>query len=209
MSFRFEEKILFHISDYLKIKKFILNSGGVEIYPKRQISSLYFDNFNNEMFLDSEEGCLPRKKIRIRTYPKNEENLDFFLETKISSVEGRYKITKKISKSNYKNFLEKGFFDNSYGICCPKIWVTYFREYFSILDQRITLDRDILYEDHKSLRNAKNNENIVLETKSSTKVNKHLLDYNIPFQKLRISKYCEGFNKLFIKNENQRSDKFN
>ena len=65
MSFRFEEKILFHISDYLKIRKFISNSGGIEIYPKRKISSIYFDNLRNEMYLNSEEGCLPRKKIRI------------------------------------------------------------------------------------------------------------------------------------------------
>ena len=44
MSFRFEEKILFHISDYLRLKTFILNTGGSELYPKRKISSLYFNN---------------------------------------------------------------------------------------------------------------------------------------------------------------------
>ena len=65
MSFRFEEKTLFHISDYLKLKTFIFSSGSVELYPKRKISSLYFDNHENNMYLDSEDGCLPRKKIRI------------------------------------------------------------------------------------------------------------------------------------------------
>jgi len=204
MSFRFEEKILFHISDYLKIRKFISNSGGIEIYPKRKISSIYFENLHNEMYLNSEEGCLPRKKIRIRTYPKDGNNLNFFFETKISSVEGRYKISKKLSKLNYENFLEKGFFDNLYGVCYPKLWVTYFREYYSISNQRITLDQNIVYNGFKSTRSARNNDDIILEIKSTDKMKKDFLDYNIPFQKLRISKYCEGFNKLFNKNESQR-----
>ena len=100
MSFRFEEKTLFHISDYLKLKTFIFNSSGVELYPKRKISSLYFDNHENNMYLDSEDGCLPRKKIRIRTYPENKNDSQYFFETKISSVEGRYKIVNKINKKN-------------------------------------------------------------------------------------------------------------
>ena len=87
MSFRFEEKIIFHISDYLKIKFFFLSSGGFRLYPKRKISSLYFDNFDNSMYLDSEEGSLPRKKIRIRSYPNNVEISNWFFETKISWIE--------------------------------------------------------------------------------------------------------------------------
>ena len=46
------------------------------------------------MYLDSEDGCLPRKKIRVRTYPENKNDSEYFFETKISSVEGRYKIVK-------------------------------------------------------------------------------------------------------------------
>ena len=49
------------------------------------------------MYLDSEDGCLPRKKIRIRFYPN--QNSGFNLETKISSVEGRFKSSKKIDKN--------------------------------------------------------------------------------------------------------------
>ena len=36
--------------------------NGNEIYKQRKISSIYFDNKNQDMFLDSEEGILPRKK---------------------------------------------------------------------------------------------------------------------------------------------------
>ena len=200
MSFRFEEKTLFHISDYLKLKTFIFNSGSVELYPKRKISSLYFDNHENNMYLDSEDGCLPRKKIRIRTYPENKNDLEYFFETKISSVEGRYKIVNKINKKNYINLQQKGLFDNIYGMCYPKIRISYFREYFSLFNQRITLDQDIQYKCFNSNRFMRDKESIILEIKSNNIISTDLLQNIVPFQKLRISKYCDGFNKLFNKN---------
>lgn len=204
MSFRFEEKIILHISDYFKIKSFLISSGGFQLYPKRQISSLYFDNFDNSMYLDSEEGSLPRKKIRIRSYPNNVEISNWFFETKISSVEGRYKTSRKIGKSDYKTFLKKGLFDNFYGMCYPKILITYYREYYSFLNQRITLDQNIEYRCFKSLRNVKNYNNVIMEVKSKKTPSIDLFESEVPFQRIRFSKYCEGFNKLFNRNENQR-----
>ena len=62
MAFRLEEKIKFHISDYIKLKNKIYELNGFKLYPKRNISSIYFDNKNLDMFLDSEEGNVPRKK---------------------------------------------------------------------------------------------------------------------------------------------------
>jgi len=204
MSFRFEEKILFHISDYLRLKNFIFNLGGSILYPKRKISSLYFDNNENNMYLDSEDGCLPRKKIRIRSYPEYKTDLNYFSETKISSVEGRFKIKKKIDNNKYTDFKKKGFFDNIYGICYPKLTVSYSREYFSLFKQRITLDKDIEFKCFKGNRFVKENENLILEIKSINFTSVELFKNIIPFQRLRISKYCDGFNKLFNKNENQR-----
>ena len=52
-------------------------------------SSIYFDNRTLDMFSDSEEGNLPRKKIRLRSYPPNSNKKN--LEIKISSIEGRFK----------------------------------------------------------------------------------------------------------------------
>ena len=203
MSFRFEEKTLFHISDYLKLRTFIFNSSGVELYPKRKISSLYFDNYENDMYLDSENGCLPRKKVRIRTYPEDKNGSGYFFEKKISSVEGRYKIVKKINKKNCKNLQQKGFFDNIYGMCYPKIRISYFREYFSLFNQRITLDQNIEYKSFKSNRHISDYECIILEIKSNNMISVDLFKNIVPFQRLRISKYCDGFNKLFNRNENQ------
>ena len=81
MSFRFEKKALFHFSDYNNLKNLIFNLKGSILYPKRKIESLYFDNYNYQAFTDSEEGVLPRKKIRIRNYPNNKKK-KFFLEKK-------------------------------------------------------------------------------------------------------------------------------
>ena len=96
MAFRLEEKIELHISDYIKILSLIKSNGGSEIFSERKISSTYFDNKNYDMFLDSEEGCLPRKKIRIRNYP-NDKTTSFYLQKKISSVEGKFKTSDKMS----------------------------------------------------------------------------------------------------------------
>ena len=52
-------------------------------------------NKNFDLFRDSEEGLLPRKKIRIRNYPNSEDKKNY-LEIKYSSVEGRFK-TRKIN----------------------------------------------------------------------------------------------------------------
>ena len=61
----------------------------------RKVKSIYFDNNLLELYKDSIEGSNPRKKIRIRNYPEHKNN--YLLEKKISSIEGRYKTSKKIS----------------------------------------------------------------------------------------------------------------
>ena len=53
---------------------------------------IIFDNNEFQMYYDSIEGCLPRKKVRLRNY-EDERN---FLEIKISSTEGRYKTSNEI-----------------------------------------------------------------------------------------------------------------
>ena len=90
MSFRIEEKLLINFNQIFDLKKWISEKGYLKLYPDRKIRSLYFDNLNNQMFADSEEGITPRKKIRIRNYPNNKDQ-KFFLEKKISSPDGRFK----------------------------------------------------------------------------------------------------------------------
>ena len=68
------------------------------------IESLYFENNKREMYSDSVEGLTPRKKIRVRNYPRTQD-LKLYLETKISSVEGRYKIRTIIDETKFKSNL--------------------------------------------------------------------------------------------------------
>ena len=69
------------------------------------------DNINSEMYNDSIEGLLPRKKIRIRQYP-NDDDKKFYLEIKNSSVEGRFKTRKIINKEKADYFEKVGLLDN-------------------------------------------------------------------------------------------------
>ena len=97
MSFRIEKKILINKFNLFEFKKKIFSLGATTLFKNRKVQSLYFDNLRKQMYNDSLEGLAPRKKIRVRDYPKD-SNKSFKLETKISSVEGRHKTTKKISK---------------------------------------------------------------------------------------------------------------
>ena len=56
-----------------------LNSS-CELYPSRTINSVYFDTNDLRLFFESEEGLLPRKKLRIRWYDTVENST---IETKL------------------------------------------------------------------------------------------------------------------------------
>ena len=103
MSFRIEEKLFFKPENLLQFREFLLKNSAKQLFQKRLINSLYFDNLKLEMYKDSIEGSVPRKKIRIRNYP-NSEDKNFYLEIKTSSVEGRFKKRKKINKEEFDYF---------------------------------------------------------------------------------------------------------
>ena len=205
MGFRLEDKIRFHISDYLKIKNEILKLNGKTLFPKRLISSIYFDNKNLDMFQDSEEGNTPRKKIRFRNYPENKEKI-FFYEIKINSAEGKFKKSSKKIFDEYKHALQNGIFDTSYGTIEKKIEVSYFREYYLIDNTRITLDYSIKYASPDGINKKEDLESLILEVKSA----ENIIDIQnkfinvIPIRRERFSKYCEGINMLYNRNHFQR-----
>ena len=125
MPFRIEEKILVQENNNIYLKEFLTLRSAKVLFKPRYVQSLYFDNSTLDMFKDSEEGTLPRKKIRIRFYPN--QNSGFNLETKISSVEGRFKSSKKIDKNKFNHLIKYGIFDTRYGACKPNIYDRYFR----------------------------------------------------------------------------------
>jgi len=115
MSFRKEEKLHIHESQLLNLLNWLYKNEGYKLYETRIVSSTYFDNDNMQMFKDSEEGCVPRKKIRIRSYNRKEHKIDQSkLEIKTSSIEGRYKTVDKIF--DLRKIMINGFIDKDYGI---------------------------------------------------------------------------------------------
>ena len=193
MSFRIEEKLYIKFEHLIDFKKYLNKHSAKQLYDPRSIKSLYFENKNYDMFNDSIEGLAPRKKIRIRTYPQTDDD-KIYLETKISSVEGRFKI-RKIIDNEKSNYLENyGILDSQYGLCKPCLYVIYQREYFKIKDVRISIDKNITYQTHKSRRLIKD-KNGIIEIKASIKKNIDELVNDFPFQRIRFSKYCNGIER--------------
>ncbi len=197
MSFRVEEKIFIKSENLIQFKEYLNKKLVKKIYHPRVIESIYFDNLNLDMHVDSIEGLTPRKKIRIRKYPR-EKDTNVYLEIKHSTVEGRYKSRKIINNKEYNQLQSNGILDNQYGICNPKLYVKYLREYMIYKDVRISIDNNIEYKDYKTNFTSNDNRTIV-ELKTSYKKNLDDLYSEFPFQRIRFSKYCFAVEKLFNK----------
>ena len=194
MSFRIEEKLFFKSENIFEFRKFLSKESAKTLYTKRVIKSLYFDNLKLDMYKDSIEGSVPRKKIRVRNYP-NADDKNYYLETKISSVEGRFKTRKIITKDEFEDLKKRGILDNIYGTCLPNLYVTYEREYAKINDVRISIDKNISYENFLT-NQVYNDSNSIVELKTSIRKNLDDLIKTFPFQKIRFSKYCSAVEKL-------------
>ena len=196
MSFRIEEKLLFNPSQIFDLRKWLSKNEYSMLYPKRKIRSLYFENSINQIFLDSEEGITPRKKIRIRNYPDNIDK-NFFFEKKISSPDGRFKQKKIVASNEIENLKKFGHFDEVYRSCYPKLFVEYSREYYDANICRLTIDTNINYTKFSELNYTKSDPLAAVEIKASINCNVDQLLKEFPFQRVRFSKYCRGFNFLF------------
>ena len=194
MSFRIEEKLFIKPENLLQFREFLAQNSAKKIYSDRTIQSLYFDNLNLDMYNDSIEGSVPRKKIRIREYPNTDDN-KYYLEVKTSSVEGRFKTREIIDKKKFDLIKDSGVLDTQYGTCLPNFYVTYEREYVMMDDVRISIDTNIIYTNYRN--NFKfNDKKVIVELKTSINKNLDDLSKTFPFQKIRFSKYCFAVEKL-------------
>ena len=149
MSFRLEEKIPMTKLEGINFLKSLNREKNLKhLYPQRIVHSLYLDTLKKNSFMDSEEGTVPRKKIRIRKYINSEEK-NFFKEIKMNLTEGRFKISKKINKNEKENLLINGYFDDYYGLVFPVLSIEYTRQYFFKSGIRITYDSNIKYISYK------------------------------------------------------------
>lgn len=195
MSFRIEKKLYTKKENLFDFRNFIKSKNFINQYNDRKVKSIYFDNNLLELYKDSIEGSNPRKKIRIRNYPEHKNN--YLLEKKISSVEGRYKISKKISDKLCSDLLFKGIRDKNYGFCKPIIEIIYNREYYKKENIRVTIDTDIYYKLYNKNISKKENQ-VVVEIKTDYHKDIDEIFKEIPVQEIRFSKYCNGIEKLKI-----------
>jgi SPX domain protein involved in polyphosphate accumulation len=199
MSFRIEEKIQTDRSKLVTLIEWIYKNGGHPLYPPRTVSSTYFDNENKDMFNQSEEGSLPRKKIRVRAYSKEQHSEDNSrLETKISSIEGRFKTEKKLR--NISSIFRYGLADSEYGILKPVVRVTYERSYYSIYGVRLTIDRNLKYQPLSAQYNKFriiHSDAVIVEIKAPYSVSNDFLSEAFPFPRARFSKYCLAVRALY------------
>jgi SPX domain protein involved in polyphosphate accumulation len=195
MSFRIEKKLYTKKENLFDFRNFIKSKNFINQYNDRKVKSIYFDNNLLELYKDSIEGSNPRKKIRIRNYPEHKNN--YLLEKKISSIEGRYKTSKKISDKLCSDLLLKGIRDKNYGFCKPIIEIIYNREYYKKEDIRVTIDTDIYYKLYNKNISKKENQ-VVVEIKTDYQKDIDEIFKEIPVQEIRFSKYCNGIEKLKI-----------
>ncbi len=196
MSFRIEEKIPLSISESYSLIHFLKNNGLSDLYPERTISSNYLESKDFDLYKSSEEGSLPRKKIRLRCYPE-EKNIRWKLENKISSVEGRFKTSHILTDKDYQKIKTFGYFDNLYGNLEEILNVTYLRKYFIFSEMRITLDTNIVYKDLKHNLVEKKEGLSVLEIKASKDIRIDLIKSLMNEKTQRFSKYCNGIRALY------------
>ena len=190
MSFRIEEKIPLTRSDMAICINELQSRGMEPLFEARLIRSVYFDNSSYQIFRDSEEGVLPRKKLRIRNYP-NADNEKFSFECKISSIEGRFKSTRAVEKPEMESLFSQGMIDQVYGVCDPVLIVSYIREYFTLQETRITFDSNIHYSDFRSIRHH-DEDWCVAEIKAEFGTGAEILNQLITSPRRRFSKYSNG-----------------
>ena len=194
MSFRKEKKFKLTYSDMAIMQKSLILKGMQELYPSRIIDSCYFDNEEMSLYHESEEGVLPRKKIRIRWY---NTNLKSNLETKISSIEGRFKTTKPVCVESIKDF-PKNIVDQTYGGLTPSILVSYIREYYTVNSMRLTFDSFIKYTNFRDYsKRVYEDPEKVMEIKVDIDTSDDFIETLIPYATVRFSKYSRGI--LFSK----------
>ena len=198
---RIEQKLELNKHHYLDLLKWIDHNGGKVLYPVSIICSRYFDNNNMQMYFDTVEGIIPRKKIRIRTYGSDDfysSNNKYSLEIKMSTEHSRYK--KINSNINLGSLLKDGYFDKLYGICNQLIDISYVREYFLVKNIRVTIDKEIKYRlinlNNSFKKSYFEDQSYVFEIKADIDTNLSYLSNSFDFPRSRFSKYERALDSL-------------
>ena len=195
---RIEQKAELSPTNYSRIIEWLFSNNFKILYPERIVSSIYFDNYFLQSYLDTVEGITPRRKIRIREYGedafKNKKN-KYNLEIKLSSEFYRFKSNQVIY--DLQESLTNGIVDSQYGICFPKVKITYNREYFFYESWRVTIDKLIHYENLNLDNSISKEPNLVVEIKTNINENYTKLKNFFEFPRSKFSKYERAIDALY------------
>lgn len=194
MSFRVEEKIVLTPYECSELTAELERRGMTTLYPARRIRSVYFETPDLRMFRDSEEGVLPRRKIRLRHYP-SDPDAGWTLETKISSIEGRFKSARKKDEAAALSLMSSGLFDRQYGLLHPRLAVEYERRYYRLQGLRVTFDRDIRYSTPGG-QHCRSEDWTVCELKAPADASLDEIVRLVDAPRRRFSKFCNGIAAL-------------
>ncbi|WDV44260.1 polyphosphate polymerase domain-containing protein [Clostridiaceae bacterium M8S5] len=224
-TYRNEIKFYIEMNEYKKLSeifKSILNlDKNANENGEYWIRSLYFDSLYNSDYYDKMMGTENRKKIRLRIYDVNCQNVKLEIKNKYNSYMLKESVT--ISKSDateltkgnkevllkYNNQIaNKVYYYMSKDFYRPKVLVDYKREAYisEVQNVRITFDKDIrsTISDFDIFSNKINSipifehKTMVMEVKFNRflpSIIKSVLS-NIKSDKSAISKYCMSRNIL-------------
>jgi SPX domain protein involved in polyphosphate accumulation len=189
---RIEQKLHFHRTDYPGFLRWMQNNGGTVLHPDRSIHSTYFDSVGLQMFRDTEEGVVPRKKVRIRCYGSHgpECPADHFAEVKQTTERQRLKETRRCD--DWQHLHDIGIDDSQYGVCRPVVGVSYRRSYYELLGVRVTVDQDITYHSADTFsitQQSVSDPSIAIEIKAPAQTDLDYLSTSFPFPRIHFSKY--------------------
>ena len=190
MSFRKERKFRLTAYEQRRLRSDLLARGMTLLYPGRRITSQYFDNTARQALVESEEGCLPRRKLRARWYGEDRAVMQW--ECKVSSVEGRYKATAPLSPVRFAAIMAHGHLDSHYGLCRPVMEISYERSYFDLEGLRVTFDTQIRYRLNATGHSLRDFETVV-EIKAPIDTPEDVLEALVPVPATRFSKYARSF----------------
>ena len=89
-----------------------------------------------------------------------------------------------------------GILDSNYGLCKPKVRVTYERDYFMLYGVRVTIDRNIRYRAFSNTLKEIADPGIAVELKTNHQTSLEYLIRKFPFNRARLSKYSNAINLL-------------
>jgi len=188
---------------YSELKTYLHNLKAFHTFPSRNVNSIYFDTQDLDFFTDSEEGTVPRKKIRYRWYDSREISQNGAIEIKKTNATLREKDSIKITNLDFDKITKIS--ENIYGISLsPVVKVSYRRDYFlDIKGNRYTLDYNIeyfsLFDSRLQKIKSKSFEKYsILEVKTELDVDQDLLVTDFGDRRVRHSKYCEAIKNCHI-----------